>query len=382
MNELPEVIADVEEPEPAFEDSSRKVRQGPDSFPESPVGRASQTPSSNLGSETFSCPNGKTDVADFVLVYPFAHLAAVAPGMKNDCNVSLNGVENQSIGFVAIELPQRSRVHAYEVQGDILRRKLYESALEKKKSCTKSLHTEELQRKPLLFAYESPPNLTHQQQHQFSSDTGGKEQNQLTDIQKGEARNKSSETVELTRPSGDDQDRKVAHENPTCAEWHIIDPHDGEIMGPYSLSMLKQWNDIISCELKYKVCKTGQRQEDAIFLTDAIDQFDYDIGGKGQDQATAIKKREVKTKSSKMIELIELSDDDEDCKVANENPTCAVWHIVGPRGEIMGPYSLSVLKQWSDSSPHKLKSKVWKTGQSQKEAIFLSDAISQVFSNS
>lgn len=302
--------------------------------------------------------------------------------MKNDCNLSLNGVDNQSEGFVAIELPQQSRIHAYEVQGDILRRKLYESASKKKKSCSKSLLTEELQPKPLPFAYESPPNVTHQQQHQLSSDIGGKEQNQPTDIQEGEVKNKSSKTVELTGPSGADRDRKVARENPTCAVWNIIDPHDGEIMGPYSMSMLKQWSDIISCELKYKVCKTGQRQEDAIFLTDAIDQFGSDIGGKGQDEATGIKKGEVKSKSSKMIELIELSDDDEDCKVANENPTWAVWQIVGPRGEIMGPYSLSVLKRWSDYSPQELKSKVWKTGQSQKEAISLSDAISQVFSNS
>lgn len=65
VNEIPEVIADIEEPEPAFEDSSGKVKQGPGSFPESPIGWPSQTPSS-LDSETFSCPNGKTDAAGLI----------------------------------------------------------------------------------------------------------------------------------------------------------------------------------------------------------------------------------------------------------------------------------------------------------------------------
>lgn len=68
LNELPEVIAAIEEPEPTFENSSRKVKQGPDSFPESPIGTASQTPSSNLGCIPFSCPNGKTDAAGLISI--------------------------------------------------------------------------------------------------------------------------------------------------------------------------------------------------------------------------------------------------------------------------------------------------------------------------
>lgn len=238
--------------------------------------------------------------------------------------------------------------------------------------------TEELQRKPLSFGCESPPTVILQHEHQFSKDIDGGEQNQPMDIQEREVKTISSKTVELTGPSDADQSCKVADGNPTCAVWNIIDPH-GEVLGPYSMSMLKQWSDSSPNELKYKILKTGQGQEDAIFLTDAIHQFDSDIGSKVQNQATDIQTGgEVKSKSSKMVELIELSDDDADSKVAHESSTCAVWKIVGPLGEIMGPFSMSVLKQWSDSSPQELKYKVWKTGQSQKEAIFLADAIKQV----
>lgn len=66
LEKLPEVIADVVENEPVYNDSFRKVKQGPNSLPESPVGQASQTPSTNLGSETNSCPNVKTNVAGLI----------------------------------------------------------------------------------------------------------------------------------------------------------------------------------------------------------------------------------------------------------------------------------------------------------------------------
>lgn len=66
LNELPEVIADIEEPKPAFEDSTKKVKQGPDICPESPIGWASQTPCSNLRSGTFSCPDDKADAAGLI----------------------------------------------------------------------------------------------------------------------------------------------------------------------------------------------------------------------------------------------------------------------------------------------------------------------------
>uniref|UniRef100_A0A2C9V596 Uncharacterized protein n=1 Tax=Manihot esculenta TaxID=3983 RepID=A0A2C9V596_MANES len=86
------------------------------------------------------------------------------------------------------------------------------------------------------------------------------------------------------------------------------------------------------------------------------------------------------------VELIELSDDEEqDTNVAKTNQTpddlnSSIWYCVSPHGIKRGPYSMSVLKQWSDTSYSQLKFKVWKTDQSPEEAVFLTDAICQFFS--
>nr|XP_048332845.1 calmodulin-4-like [Ziziphus jujuba var. spinosa] len=70
LEKLPGVIADVVEIEHVFDNSFTKVKQGPNILPESPVGQASQTLSTNLGSESNSSPNGRTDVADYYRTMP------------------------------------------------------------------------------------------------------------------------------------------------------------------------------------------------------------------------------------------------------------------------------------------------------------------------
>ncbi len=62
-----------------------------------------------------------------------------------------------------------------------------------------------------------------------------------------------------------------------------------------------------------------------------------------------------------------------------ENPDVSIWHCLGSYGERRGPYSMSVLKLWSESASSPEKFKVWKTGQSEREAIPLSDALRRVF---
>ena len=97
-----------------------------------------------------------------------------------------------------------------------------------------------------------------------------------------------------------------------------------------------------------------------------------------------------------VAEFIELSDDDDDDDDEDDNdgrktpeaakqkqtqsaPECEAWHCVGPLGERKGPFSLPLLKRWSDSSPYASKYKVWKTGQCEDKAILLGDAIRQLF---
>jgi len=87
--------------------------------------------------------------------------------------------------------------------------------------------------------------------------------------------------------------------------------------------------------------------------------------------------------------VIVLSDDDEETIVgdissgrkAEENPDISIWYCVGPYGEKGGPYTMSALKRWTGTSSNPLEFKVWKTGQSETEAISLTDALKRFFSS-
>lgn len=88
--------------------------------------------------------------------------------------------------------------------------------------------------------------------------------------------------------------------------------------------------------------------------------------------------------------VIWLSDDDEqEANVAGtlsgrkvvENPENSFWHCVAPSGEKRGPFSMAAIKRWSETFPHPVEIKVWKTGQSEREAIPLTDALNRFFSS-
>ncbi|KAH7520995.1 hypothetical protein FEM48_Zijuj08G0204600 [Ziziphus jujuba var. spinosa] len=268
-----------------------------------------------------------------------------------------NSFTKESHISVEVDLPQESHISDYEVQSD-LRRKRHHPVSEIKKRYSKSLFMEEVQERPLSFASESQSSVIPEKQHQGDPDIG-EWKNQPTGIQKEQVENKSSKSVELDELSDHDRDHEDVHENPTRAVWYSLGPHD-EVMGPYSMSMLKQWCHTTSYEMKYKVWKAGQSQKEAIFLTDAIHRFGSDIGGKRTEQPNEIQMEDMENKSSKSVKLIELSDSDEDgdCEVAHESPTCAVWHYLGPHGQIMGPYSMEMPKRWRDSSSYEMKYKV------------------------
>lgn len=92
-------------------------------------------------------------------------------------------------------------------------------------------------------------------------------------------------------------------------------------------------------------------------------------------------------KSAPVAKFIQLSEDDDGGKTPEaakqkqtESPhECEAWHCIGPLGERKGPFSLPLLKRWSESSPYASKYKVWKTGQCEDKAILMADAIRQLF---
>ncbi|KAJ4966908.1 hypothetical protein NE237_018757 [Protea cynaroides] len=86
------------------------------------------------------------------------------------------------------------------------------------------------------------------------------------------------------------------------------------------------------------------------------------------------------------IQVVELSDDDKasgDDKCTGhtarnqnlEDPDKSIWYYVDPFGDAQGPFPMSALKRWSDNNYFGPDFKVWKVGQSQEEAILLTDAL-------
>ena len=75
--------------------------------------------------------------------------------------------------------------------------------------------------------------------------------------------------------------------------------------------------------------------------------------------------------------------DEKSLKVASKKQRSSkleseAWHCLGPLGERPGPFSLPLLRRWSEISAGASKYKVWKVGQSEEHAIPLNDAISQI----
>ncbi|KAJ6979377.1 hypothetical protein NC653_027510 [Populus alba x Populus x berolinensis] len=94
---------------------------------------------------------------------------------------------------------------------------------------------------------------------------------------------------------------------------------------------------------------------------------------------------ENKKRIAPAADLIVLSDDEkEDASAAAskqniQNLNCSIWNCISPNGMKTGPWSMLLLKEWSDSDSCVLKWKVWKSGRSPEDAIFLNDALHQVF---
>ncbi|XP_072069277.1 uncharacterized protein At5g08430 [Arachis hypogaea] len=114
-----------------------------------------------------------------------------------------------------------------------------------------------------------------------------------------------------------------------------------------------------------------------------------EAGMKGkQDTSTPTAKHKVQNSIPCVIVLSD--DDEEDANITDitarrqvvENPEIPVWNCLTPKGERVGAglYSMAILKRWSEMPSCTVgQFKVWKAGQSEEEAIFLTDALRRHF---
>lgn len=84
--------------------------------------------------------------------------------------------------------------------------------------------------------------------------------------------------------------------------------------------------------------------------------------------------------------VIDLSDDDsEDEGPKNEDGNAGetsddvIWHYVDPQGQTRGPFSLYLLKRWSDANYFHSGFRVWKNGQTSDEGVLLVDVLRRTF---
>uniref|UniRef100_A0A2N9IJ11 GYF domain-containing protein n=1 Tax=Fagus sylvatica TaxID=28930 RepID=A0A2N9IJ11_FAGSY len=315
LHEVPEVIADVVEAELTFEDSPRKDKLG--CLPELAPG-TSELPSTDFkGNGTSCCPNGGKDPA-----------ALVTP-VKGDQPILVEE-RQQSEGTLSKKSSEKNHIFAPDVKdGDILQREQHQSVLEVKQHHSKALLPEELPRESDFVS----------QKNYFSAISGGKK-NQSVDF--GQMQEKKRHTL-------------------------IAD-------------FIKERHQTV-LEVKQHCSKSP--------LLEELPQKSHTFALEGQcnvvSQKTSHEQTNEKKPKMSTANLIELSDDDEQdlnhapIKQAAENNECSKWYCVGPHGEKRGPLSMSLLKRWSDTSSYALHFKVWRTDQSQQDAISLSDALCHNF---
>ncbi|CAJ2662685.1 unnamed protein product [Trifolium pratense] len=224
-------------------------------------------------------------------------------------------------------------------------------------------------------------------------------------------------------------------ESPDINIWHCSGICVSGTRRPISLSALKRWSesefDSSSSHLEFKVWKTGESEREAMSLKDALKLsqddpmptlleesnsdcqtlnpancglpqpsniiFDADVECRNQS-ANMAADQTVKEWQSVSVsvpvkvtvnDIIVLSDSDEEdvnIEVTSagrkevESPDINIFHCSGVYGSgTRRPVSLSALKRWSesefDSSSSHLEFKVWKTGESEREAMSLRDAL-------
>uniref|UniRef100_A0A2P2KIK3 Uncharacterized protein At5g08430 isoform X1 n=1 Tax=Rhizophora mucronata TaxID=61149 RepID=A0A2P2KIK3_RHIMU len=86
------------------------------------------------------------------------------------------------------------------------------------------------------------------------------------------------------------------------------------------------------------------------------------------------------------VKVIDLSDDEEkkgpiEDQIGSFDPGSFIWYYLDPQGEVQGPFSISSLKRWKEADYFPADFKIWRAGQSQKEAVLLSETLKRLFPN-
>ena len=98
---------------------------------------------------------------------------------------------------------------------------------------------------------------------------------------------------------------------------------------------------------------------------------------------------EVESKTRRRVieqEVIDLSDDEEIEPPMLHNVRTsvvmleeAVWHYLDPQGDAQGPFAMASLKRWSEADYFPPDFRIWKTGQTPNDAVYLKDVLSRDF---
>lgn len=87
-------------------------------------------------------------------------------------------------------------------------------------------------------------------------------------------------------------------------------------------------------------------------------------------------------KVENQVEVIELSDGEiQDSQQTVEDLEREIWYIINRLGIKKGPYSMKVLKKWSETSRGQSQVKVFKSGQKPEDAVLLTHAIKKIFNS-
>ncbi|XP_045791597.1 uncharacterized protein LOC123886313 [Trifolium pratense] len=224
-------------------------------------------------------------------------------------------------------------------------------------------------------------------------------------------------------------------ESPDINIWHCSGIYGSGTRRPVSLSALKRWSesefDSSSSHLEFKVWKTGESEREAMSLRDTlklsqddpmptlleesnsdcqtlnpancglpqpsniISDADVECRNQSANMAADQTVKEWKSVSvsvhvkATINDIIVLSDSDEEdvnievtssARKEVESPDINIWHCSGVYGSgTRRPVSLSALKRWSESefesSSSHLEFKVRKTGETERVAMSLRDAL-------
>ena len=155
-------------------------------------------------------------------------------------------------------------------------------------------------------------------------------------------------------------------------------------------ALLKESNS--SCQTLYPAKCGLPRPSNTISVSVGVDcrnlSTNMDANQTVKERRTPAVADPVKATVNDVIMLSDSDEEDVNIKVTSsgrkgaESPDIPIWHCSGIYGSgTRGPFPMTVLKHWSelDSTFSPLDFKVWKTGESEREAMLLGDALKLFF---